>query len=418
MTATAVRRLLASVTIALGAFVATLALTTMVSRHLIFVPDSNRFDVFFSGARSASALGAIVAVVVATTVRSPRNVFVALGFGITLLPITVLLETSSQLHQRGLAGGLMLGGCAALTGTRDRRILQCALAVGVVSAFTAAGPLEFSRIPERYADYLEPSPQIYLLVFLGVFAALLVLSGALSMFDAPLVESQGTSRVLLIGITVPVAWLVLYWLSVRAVGSVGSGGAIQDRWLLGLAIIPLLVGAAFALPGVSGSVVLAALAYLATSSTTAFGASAAVASIAALLAGAAVGWRRLSPLTGMGILALVAVAGIFSGYPLDVIDGVANILLLPFATGLIFASLVPTTSPALTISVTTPIVISIPIGGDFGWTAYTPLTPIERTFWPNTWQWASSGVAVLSVLVAGAALVLLQRLRGRESAAA
>ncbi|MDJ0396551.1 hypothetical protein QMK17_24935 [Rhodococcus sp. G-MC3] len=411
MTSTAVRRVLGPVTIALGAFVAALALTTMASRYDALYADDAGLHLFYSSATSASALGSIVAVIIAATVGKPRNAFIAIGFGIVLLPVAILVDTPVDLHLGGLAAGLILGSCAALTGTRDRRILQCALVIGVVSAFAAAGPLESNRI--RYSDYSAQTPQVYLLVLLGVYAALFVLSGSMSTFDASPARTQGTSRVLLVGIVIPVAGLVLYLPFVRSVASLGSGGAMQSRWLLGLAVVPLLVGAAFALPAVSGTVVLAALAYLATA-TGSFETSTAIVFVALLLAGTAVGWRWPFPLTGMGILVVVAAAALFADTPLEMIDTIAKTVLLPFATGLVFASLVPTTSPALTIAVTAPIAVSVPIVAEFGWTAYTPLTSIERTFSPSAWEWTSTAVSVLSVLAAGIGLAVLQRHRISE----
>lgn len=408
MTEPLARRTLAVVTIALGAFVAGLAMATPVSRNFAFVVGGDQFDVIFSSPAAAAGLWAVVAVIVAATVRRTKTAFIATGLGTVLLAATISLQTSLELHQRGLAAGLILGGCAALTGKGDRRILQCAAVVGLVSALVAADPLESGQT--RYRDYMAPTPQIYLLVLLAVFAALLVIAGVLALLGASPTRGPAMVRVLLVGVAVPAAGLLLYWVYVRSVMSIDSSGADPNRWILGLAIIPLLVGAAFALPGVSGAVVLAALAYL-TTATASFETATAIAFIALTVAGAAVGLRRPSPLTAMVILAVVAAAGLFADSSLETIDNTAQFVLLPFATGLVFASLVPTLPSALTISLTVPIAVSVPIAAEFGWTAYTPLTSITPSFSPSAWDWTSTAVSVLSVAAAGAGLAVLLKVR-------
>nr|WP_296769513.1 hypothetical protein [Rhodococcus sp. (in: high G+C Gram-positive bacteria)] len=403
------RRALAVVTVALGAFVAGLAMATPVSRNFAFVVDGDRLDVIFSSATAASGLCAVVAVIVAAAVRRTTTAFVATGLGTVLLATGILLQTSLELQQRGLAAGLILGGCAALTGKADRRILQCAVVVGLVSALVAAGPLERDRL--RYRDYLAPTPQTYMIVLVAVFAALLVLAGVLSILGASPTRAPATIRVLLVGIAVPVAGLMLYWLFVRSVMSIdAAAGTELNRWTRGLAVVPLLVGAAYALPGASGAVVLAALAYLATA-TASFEPATAVVFFALMVTGTAVGLRRPSPLSAMVILAVVAAAGLFANSSLDAIDNTAQFVLLPFATGLVFASLVPTLPSALTISVTVPIAVSVPIVAEFGWTAYTPLTSGTPSFSPSAWDWMSTSVSVLSVAAAGVALAVLLKVR-------
>lgn len=404
---------LSHVTLLAGAFVAALTLTTTVSHNFAFVSGGDRLDVFVDSAASAATLGAIVAVVIATVVSRTRIAGAAAGFGVVLLAIVSLVGPAGVLQLRALAAGLILGGVAALTGMRERRTLQCALVVGVVSATAMAGPLESEGVPARYADYFEPdAPQTYLLVALGVFAVLLAVSAWARAFDGQPAPVDEKRRVLLVGIVIPVAGLMLYWLFQRSVASLGTGDAMQNRWLLGLAVIPLLVGAAFALPAATGAVVLAALAYLGAGSTGSFEMSTALVFVALLLAGTVVGWRWRSPMIGFALLALVAATGLFTDPPLDWMNLGANTFVLPFAVGLLYASLLPTAAPAATMSVTTPIAVSIPIVAEFGWTAYTPLTTIEPTFSPTAWTWTSTAVSVVSVLAAGAAFVILRKGRG------
>ncbi|QCB49886.1 hypothetical protein E5720_07765 [Rhodococcus sp. PAMC28707] len=406
------KRALAHVTLLAGAFVAALTLTTTVSHNFAFFSGGDRLDVFFDSAASGATLGAIVAVVIATVVSRTRSSGAAAGFGIVLLGVVSLLQPAGELQLRALAAGLILGGVAALTGIRERRTLQCALVVGVVSGAVMAGPLESEGMSRRYADYLEPAaPQTYLTVALGVFAVLLAVSAWMKAFEKEPVSVDNKSRVLLVGIVIPVAGLVLYWLFQRSVWSLGTGEAMQNRWLLGLVVIPLLVGAAFALPAASGAVVLAALAYLGAGSTGSFEMSTALVFVALLVAGSVVGWRWRSPMTGFALLAVVAATGLFTDPPLDWINMGANVFVLPFAVGLLYASLLPTDAPAATMSVTTPIAVSIPIVAEFGWTAYTPLSTIEPKFSPTTWMWTSTAVSVGSVLAAGAAFVVLRHTR-------
>lgn len=384
---TATRRALAHLTLFVGAFAAVWALTTTVSRSFAFVAGGDRLDVLFDSQVSAAALGAIVAVVVAAAAQRSQMALAAGGLGIMVLAIASVMMYAGQLQLRGIAGGLILGGCAALAS--DRRNLQCALVFGALSGMVAVGPVDSTG-----------SSQTPLLIILGVLAILLIAALWTGVFGELAVRTWRTGRVVLVGTVVPIAGLVLYWLFVRAVNSLGSEGAMQGRWLLGLAAIPLLVGAAFALPGMTGAVILAALAFLAATTLDSLTMSTALLFVALLLSGIVVGWRRPSPLLAFALLAVVAATGIFIDAQFDVVN-----LVLPFAVGLAYASLLPTNGPAMTIAVTTPIAVAVPLVAEYGWTSYTPLTSIE----PSSWTWTSTAVAVGSVLAAAVALVVLRR---------
>ncbi len=383
---TATRRALAHLTLFVGAFAAVWALTTTVSRNFAFVAGGDRLDVLFDSQVSAAALGAIVAVVVATAAQRSQMALAAGGLGIVVLAIASVMMYTGQLQLRGIAGGLILGGCAALAG--ERRTLQCALVFGALSGMVTVGPVEQTR-----------SSQTPLLFILGVLAILLIAALWTRVFGELPVRTWGTGRMVLVGTVVPIAGLVLYWLFVRAVNSLGSVGAMQGRWLLGLAVIPLLVGAAFALRGMTGAVILAALAFLAATALDSLTMSTALLFVALLLSGIVIGWRRPSPLLAFALLAVVAATGVFVAQ-FDVVN-----LVLPFAVGLAYASLLPTNAPAVTIAVTTPIVVTVPIVAEYGWTAYTPLTSVE----PSSWTWTSTAVSVGSILAAAVALVVLRR---------
>ncbi|MGB7237454.1 MAG: hypothetical protein WBD41_15930 [Rhodococcus sp. (in: high G+C Gram-positive bacteria)] len=383
---TGTQRALAHLTLFVGAFAAVWALTTTVSRNFAFVAGGDRLDVLFDSQVSAAALGAIVAVVVATAAQRSQMALAAGGLGIVVLAIASVMMYTGQLQLRGIAGGLILGGCAALAG--ERRTLQCALVFGALSGMVTVGPVEQTR-----------SSQTPLLFILGVLAILLIAALWTRVFGELPVRTWGTGRMVLVGTVVPIAGLVLYWLFVRAVNSLGSVGAMQGRWLLGLAVIPLLVGAAFALRGMTGAVILAALAFLAATALDSLTMSTALLFVALLLSGIVIGWRRPSPLLAFALLAVVAATGVFVAQ-FDVVN-----LVLPFAVGLAYASLLPTNAPAVTIAVTTPIVVTVPIVAEYGWTAYTPLTSVE----PSSWTWTSTAVSVGSILAAAVALVVLRR---------
>lgn len=393
---TEIRRVLPHLTLFVGAFVAVWALTATVSRNFAFVAGGDRLDVYFNSKVSAAALGAIVAVVVAAAAKRSQMALAASGLGTIVLVVVSVMMHAGQLHVRGIAGGLILGGCAALAS--DRRTLQCALVFGALSGLATVGPVENTR-----------SSQTPLLVILGVLTILLIGSLWARVFGELPMRTWGIGRVVLVGTVVPIAGLVLYWLFVRSVSSLGSEGAMQGRWLLGLAVIPLLVGAAFALPGMTGSVILAALAFLAATTLDSLTMSTALLFVALLLSGIVIGWRRPSPLFAFAMLAVVAATGIFIDAQFEAVNSVANLVVLPFAVGLAYASLLPTNAPAATIAVTTPIVVSVPIVVEYGWTAYTPLTSIELSFAPSSWTWTSTAVSVGSVVAAAVALVVLRR---------
>ncbi|MGA9873986.1 MAG: hypothetical protein WBQ44_22970, partial [Rhodococcus sp. (in: high G+C Gram-positive bacteria)] len=397
----------ALVTIAIGAFVAALAWSTTVSPTFAFVMGGgDGFDALFRSAQSVTALAVVVAVMVAALAVRGKAGFVAAGFGSASLALATSVDFSADIHVRTLGAGLILGGCAALAGSS--RLLQCAIVVGSFSAIAAEGPLQ--SYPRRYADYLETDQQTYLLVLIGVFAVLLVISLWASPFEGVPHPTLPNGRIMLVGIAIAVGGLVLHWLFERSLLSLGSGDASQGRWLLGVAVVPLLIGAAFALPAASGAVILGALAYIATTTTLSFTTSTALEFVAALLLGAVVGWRWPSALTGLTLLVVVAAAGILSDSSIDVVWSISQIVVLPFAIGLVYASLLPTNAPTALISVTAPVVVSVPIVADFGWTAYTPLTStLTPTFSPSAWMWASTALSVLAVISAGLALIVLRR---------
>lgn len=406
------RRILAHLTVLLGAFAAVWAMTVTTPRTFAYVAGGDRIDVLLDSAATAATISSVVSAVVATTCTGKRTAYVAAGFGIFLLAAVSLFAFTGQLHIRAIAAGLILGGCAALIGSRDRRTLQSALIVGAIAGIVLVRPIEASRT--RYRDYItDDMPQTYLLIALVVFAILLVASQIGNSSDPveASVSVEGRSRVLLVAIAVPIAGLVLYWMFERSVDSLGAGGAMQDRWLTGLVVIPLLVGAAFVLPGLTGTVVLAALAFLASMTAGSLGLPTALLFVALIVVGALVGWRRPSPLIALGVLAVVAATGVFAESSLEDVQLAANTLVLPVAVGVLYASLLPTSAPAAVIAVTTPICVSVPIVAEYGWTAYTPLTSIEPTFSPSTWVWTSTAVGVGSVLAAGAALMVLRARR-------
>ncbi|WP_245865693.1 hypothetical protein [Rhodococcoides kyotonense] len=401
------RRVLALLTVFAAAFVAAIALTTSVPRDFAFVSGGDRLDIFFDSAASAATLGSIVAVVAALSLTRTRWALVAMGCGILLLGVMAVLTVSWVLHPRAFAAGLILGGAAALTSSDGRRTAQCSLISGVLSGAMLADLIVSG--PIRYRDYLaSTAPQSYFWIAVGVLAVLLVASVGVSAFGQVRMASNRL-RMLLVGIVIPLVGLVLYWSFDRALSSLGSGGVMQNRWVIGIFVIPLLVGAALALPAATGSVLLAALAFISAAGAGTFGWSSAIMFVALVLVGFGIGlWRRM-PLAAFGILAVVAATGIFTAPPLDVITTVATAVVLPVAVGVAFASLLPTEAPVAAMAATTPIVVTVPIVVEFGWTAYTPLTSIEPSYSPSTWVWTSTGVSVLSVVAAVVGLILLRR---------
>lgn len=405
---TSARRLLPPVTVLVGAFAAVLALTTPVPRNFAFVAGGDRLDILLDSSASAWSLGAIVAVVTAVFATRKQSALTVAAVGVAALSVLLSVPIPAELQLRAIAAGLILGGAAAVTALS--RILQYALLFGAIAGVAVSSVLQ--NVPSRYVDYagsaFQQAPQTPVLIALVVFAALLAVSSWAKVFEevSP-VQSRG--RVLAVGIVIPLVGLVLYWLFERSVNSLGPGGAMQNRWFLGLAVIPLLVGAAFVLPAVTGAILLAALAFLSAPTVGSLTWGTALVFVAMLVLGGVVGHRRPSPMVGFVVLAVVAATGVFTGPPLDTVNIVATLVVLPLGVGVAYASLLPTTAPVAVMSVTTPIVVSVPVVAEFGWTAYSPLVELEPTFSPSTWVWMSTGISVVSVLVAGAALVVLRR---------
>ncbi|OZF54512.1 hypothetical protein CH293_07285 [Rhodococcus sp. 14-2470-1b] len=403
-------RVLAHLTVFVGAFTAVWAVVVTPARNFAYVAGGDRLDVFVGSAAAAATVAAVVAVVVAVFVTGRRTLYATTGIGVVLLAAVSFGSFDVQMHLRALAGGLILGGCAVLAGCGNRRTMQCALVVGVLAGMVLVPHIESS--PVRYAEYLSnDSSGHYILVALAVLAVLLAFSNVEGVVE----RVQHRTRVLTVGVLVPVGGLVLYWLFVRSVDRLGADGAMQDRWLLGIAVVPLLVGAAFALPRTTGTVVLAALAFVAAPTTGSMGFASAVVFVALLVVGVVVGWRRPLPLVGFLLIALVAAMGLFADSQLDAIESAVTVVILPVALGLLFSSLLPTSPPASVIAVTTPIAVTVPIVAEFGWTAYTPLTRVPPVFSPSGWEWTSTAISVGSVLAAAGAYLLLQARRGRPN---
>jgi hypothetical protein len=413
----------AHVGMVLGGFAVGVASTSPMPTEYAFVIVGSHDGTLYTSGVVGAVLGALVAVVVAARLRARLGLAMSAVSGLTLLAIGPVVGFSPVvLYTNGIGVGLLLGGLAGLSGASDRARLQTALAAGVVGGLLLAGPLDQYRhstaVPTRYADYLLEPPHntdLLALAFLAVTAIVVMVALQSGDFDASSESSPDRpTRPLVVGLVLPVLGLLLYWQLVRAIDALGTGPAVQDRWILGVALVPVVIAAAVWLENRTGTVLLAATAFIAASE----GAQTAwftdswlwLLVPAALVAlGAALGRILPQPLFGIAALALVAVSAVFDTAPWDNLHTGAVVLLLPAAAAFTLTASLPSSAPVVTTSLAGPAAFAIPLTADFGWTAYAPLKGGDSAFEPSAWDGMSTAAPVVAVVACGLAIAYLQR---------
>ncbi|MFC9834021.1 hypothetical protein ACFVKB_09425 [Rhodococcus sp. NPDC127530] len=398
----------------LGGFVAGIALRSSMSGGFAFVTNGDRLDVFYLGPAARGALAAIVAVLVAARNRARRSLSVASFAGLALLGVAPSIGPwHFEMYASGVGAGLLLGGLVGLCATADRAWLQTALAAGVLAGLLLAGPIEHFRTsaPRRYADYLpEPAFDPVVLTVLALTAVILAVTLASGDFGEP-TDVAVSGRVLVVGIVLPLIGLVLYWWFVRRVWNVGTYGAMQDRWIFGLILVVVVIGASLWLEGRTGIVLLAVMAFVAAGDigTAAFPDSWPwlLVPAALVLTGAVLGRRFPQPVSGIAALAVVAASALFEHPPWDNLHVGATWLLLPLAASYTVASSLPSSDPVTATSLAAPAALAVPLIADYGWTAYAPLVESESTLRPDSWAWTSTGLSVVAVVACGLTAVHL-----------
>ncbi|MCX5046705.1 hypothetical protein OG921_26370 [Aldersonia sp. NBC_00410] len=415
-------RTVALASLLLGGFTATIALTSNMPGNFAIITDSSRVDVLVYSAAAGATLGAITAAFTVILARRRRTLASIAALGLVLLAVTSFHGFWQwEFYPQRVGAGALLGALAGLCNTRDRPMLQTALAAGAVGGLLLSEPIDEYRsaFPRRYADYLpadyvSAAPDAFMLSLLSLTVVALLVAIQRGAFGVPdPARADGRVRELAVGVAVPVAGLLLHWSLVRAVQGMSTTEVTQERWLFGLAVTPVFVAGALWLPRRQGMVLLAALAFIAAASGGVRWSSDSWPSllIPAMLVvlGAVFGRRWPSPLVGVAALALVAASAVFDEQPWDTVHIGGAVLLLPFAAGFTVAACLPSSAPATTISLAAPAAVTVPLITQFGWTAYTPLTPSRTALSSSAWQWTSTGVTVAAVLISGAAIAWLQR---------
>ncbi|MGU3432381.1 hypothetical protein ACNHUS_05140 [Actinomycetes bacterium M1A6_2h] len=391
------------------------AATGGVAVGLSLTPRSSGF--FFSsdvtymvgGFAAAAAMAAVVALVVAMV---PRRHLVAVVIGMVLIAaVTLSIDETWTTFVRAIGAGLLLGGLACRTAD------HVPLVLGVLSGALMVPPLEWSGTPQRYADYMPLDDafsfvrsDVVVLGFVVATALLLVVSRGSSTVDS----TGFRPRELVVGIVVPAAGLVLYWSMTSAIDTMES---LRGRWLLGIVIVPVVIVAAWLLPGRTGAVLLPMLAYVVARdpNTSLRGDSWlwSLVPIALVAVGALVGRRWPNPVAGVAIMAIVSAATVLDAPPQDIVRSVGVLFVLPVVAAYAVSACLPTSAPVSTTASTLPLTVTVPLVATFGWTAYTPLTDSrsEPAFSNDAWQWLSAGVATGSIVVIALVLAWLRRAR-------
>ncbi len=374
-----------------------------------------------TSATAASALGAIVAALVAagTRHRTPTIVAVvagALAVGVVALPGAWRFD----MYIATIGAGALLGGLVVTCFGMRRARLQVVLVGAVVAGLVTAEPItefrDFTSMPRRYADYVPVGTQLVNTVWL-VLAAITLVAGVSTWVvgrgdDVPVDERRGSGRELLIGIGLPLIGVGLHWSLENAVASLSAERPEAGRWVLGIVAVAVVIAAALLLRERSGMVLLAAMA-LAVVGREAVSWSPEVwplLLVPILLAGvgAWLGRRTPRPLVGIGVLAVVVASSIVGSSPWDTVHIAATLFVVPVAAAYTIVATLPSTTTVTTTALALPAVMVLPLVAHFGWTDYTPLTHDPDGWSPNSWASVSSMVSVTALLALGAAMAWIQ----------
>ncbi len=381
-------------------------------------------DVVLAGAVIAAGL------VAALTRRAP--LVSALGIGAALVAGGSLLIASPGTAEPigTIAGGVLLGASAVLAGASTGRLAW--LAAATVGGLFVGGLVESldpgrSEVPRRYAEYLvaseQPTPVV--VPILAVLTALAWVWAAPHRRapSRPAPPAERRVRVLLAVVVVPAAGLLVRGLFDPP--AYGDGPGVAGFLWFGLVAVPLLVAAVALVPDRGGVPILAGTAVLAASSTSAavgidVGAGPAwtvgvvLVVLAVIVLGAGLGRRWPRPSVGIGVLVLVCLSSLIDGPLWDNLRFVASLLVLPAASAFLVASIARTTRPGTptgwALGLAVPLTIAVPAVHYFGWTAYTPVTPLEPPIFSILGDVvAPLGVVVGTVLLAGIGIALSGR---------
>ncbi|MDZ7930234.1 MAG: hypothetical protein U5N21_09390 [Rhodococcus sp. (in: high G+C Gram-positive bacteria)] len=387
--------------------------------------DSPGIDgVLLSGGGGGVAIAVLMAVAIAMTLRR-RVVLVGLTtVAAVVAGASALVMPSDAVSV--LAGGVLLG-CTAVQATR--RIQQAVLIASFFGGLLCAGAvaaLEYENVPRRYADYLTEA-ELGTPIIVPVLSALVVVATVLAARypggETP--PRAADFRTAVAGLLVPLSGLLLGMLFVHNLFQGSSG--FEQRWYLGILVVPVLFVSAALLPGRGGMPVLAGTAVLLTSTTT-VGAAIDVGdrvwvlglvavTAAAVAAGMALGLRWGRAWIGIVTLASVCVTALFASPPLDNVHYVASLVIFPAASAYLYVSCLSGAPTATTLGLAVPVAITVPMVITYGWTAYTPLTSIDTsTLSPSSDSVVSTGGAFATVVLAGLGMaLLLRRLQGLAS---
>ncbi|MGV8872009.1 MAG: hypothetical protein ACOH2Q_05760 [Rhodococcus sp. (in: high G+C Gram-positive bacteria)] len=389
----------------------------------IFV-DNGIAGVLLSGGGGGVAIAVLVASIIAMMVRR-RTVLAGLAVAAALVAGASALLFPSDVAAV-LAGGVLLG-CAAVQATRrhQQSVLIGSFFFGLLCA-GAVEALQHPAVPRRYADYLTES-DMGTAVVVPVLCVLVVIA---TVWAARYPGGESPPRTVDIRtaaavVLVPLGGLLLSMLFVHGLFQGNSG--FEQRWYLGLLVVPVLFAVAALLPGRGGMYVLAGTAVLLTSTTTAgvgidvedrTGVLVLVAVTAvAVTAGVAIGSHWGRPWVGIALLAVVCVTALFESPPWDNVHYAASLVIFPAAAAYLYLSCapagpVPTNPLPATLGLAVPVAITVPMVVTYGWTAYTPLTSIDTsTFSPSADLWLSTGAAFATVVLAGVGMWALGRYR-------
>lgn len=330
----------------------------------------------------AGTVAAVVAIVMLTALMSLRSraltVAALLAGAIAIgLPDVVSVATETAVTVNAVGAGLLLAAVAyPAVGRRGRMI---ALATGVLAATMFFGVTGAWRIfADRWAVALAGDPfSVPATVPLPVLAAAVIVLGAVAIGTPP-ADSHVNARSVIVGVVLPVTFLVLYTL----LGSTDSG-AVSWTVAVGLAVAATF-GAAWWLPSPSGLVLLLGTALAAVTIGQihyVVGAEWWLLGALPLLAGLVLGLRYPTASMWSGMVLLVAVTAsvlLPVGGTFDSITAAAYAFVLPGAVGLCVASVLSTTPlnpPVVLIAAVLPLTmtffaVSAPRGPvDMGWSS-------------------------------------------------
>ncbi|MCA1005607.1 hypothetical protein LCL87_07755 [Rhodococcus hoagii] len=331
----------------------------------------------------AATVAAVTAVLVYVALRARASTAATVtatiaGACALALPAWMDVTTAQSVSLAGLGAGSLLGVGAFLVA--DRAAAGVAPAVGLIAALLFTPAVDALRPQtDRWLLSLDPyyPPAVVPVPALLVTVALIV---GVALRCVPTAVAPPDRRLLFVGMGLPMLFLLVF-------SAVGSAMPDYVPWLIGVTVALVATLAATRLLPVPDAVTLMVGLAIAAAVVSDLGwftsppvGAVLVLGIVLLAAGVWAGRRRPAPVAALAVLTAVTATGLLPGD--TVVAVTAYAVVLPLAAGFAFGSCRPVWSEAVLTAGMLPFTLTllsvyVPVGEpDFGWTVFTPETPL------------------------------------------